>query len=152
MCGLYDWFYRLAGHFIFITDTLCQRDCHCCDDCVMGIACVANSNGTTDALTRHILVASSSRSWCSLDVRRPFCSSLSSISSNLESCIRMKGICSICSQAAYVADLSIGHSLSYGLTCAELSHKSKKEINAGIFKFISNISKINCLCTKCTTK
>ena len=121
------WFSRLF--YFFITVTLCQRDRHCWDDCVIGIVCLANSNGDIDVLTRHILAASSSRPWCSLYVRRPFCSSLSSISSNLESCILMKGISINCSQAAYVADLSIGHSLSYWLDRVEMGHgpiKKKK--------------------------
>ena len=112
-----------------------QRDRHCLDVCLAGIGCVANSSGTS-ALTRHFLHASSSRFWCSWNVRRPFCSSLSSISSNLESCILIKGISIICSQAAYVADLSILLSLSSGLTRATLSHEPKKEINAGIFNCI----------------
>src|SRR5688500_4918386 len=132
--GLYDWFYRLAGDIYFNNLTPCQRDRHCLAVWLAGIGCVANSSGTT-ALTPHFLHASSSRFWCSLNVRRPFCSSLSSISSKLESCILIKGISIICSQAAYVADLSILLSLSYRLLVLYWN-TSQKEINAGIFKCI----------------
>ena len=135
-------------YFFIMTGTLCQRDCHCWDDLAMGIACVANSNGTMDALTRHILVASPSRPSCSLKVRRPFCSSLSSISSNLESCILMKGISIICSQAAYVADLSICTSLSCRLNRVEMGHESiKKEINSGNIQIsIKHFQTISIVC------